>query len=141
MFYNKPLKTYQLNYLCIMRLIPIEDICFKILKMKNKYEKIETFNYHYNMWSNIAGRYHHCIDIDYEKTRMIYSYIFNKNYECEKDLNMDFFNYTGISYQVRCLLLRLIINIRNNEINKIDKQYSKMAVKIMDKNKTNILFH
>ena len=34
--YMKPLKSLQLNYLYLMRLIPIEDICIQILKQKKK---------------------------------------------------------------------------------------------------------
>ena len=103
--YTKPLKSFQLNYLYLMRLIPIEDICIQILKQKKKIEYFETYNYHVDMWEIHASKYYKCLD----RKRLIYSFIHDdKEIFAERDRKMDYYNYTGISYQVRNLVLSLI---------------------------------
>ena len=79
----EPLKSFQLNYLYLMRLIPIRDICIEILKQKKNVEEIETYNYHYDMWETHAGKYYECLDKDRtdRRERFIYSVarFLNKN--------------------------------------------------------------
>ena len=142
--YMKPLKSLQLNYLYLMRLIPIEDICIQILKQKKKIEYFETYNYHVDMWEMHASKYYKCLD----RKRLIYSFIHNdKEIFAERDRQMDYYNYTGISYQVRNLVLSLISEYYNEitlrrEISKEEKKswrieddikYCKIANKIIEK--------
>ena len=84
----EPLKSFQLNYLSLMRLIPIRDICIEILKQKKTVEEIETYNYHYDMWETHAGKYYECLDKDRtdRRERFIYSFILNdKKIVAERD--------------------------------------------------------
>ena len=143
----EPLKSFQLNYLYLMRLIPIRDICIEILKQKKNVEEIETYNYHYDMWETHAGKYYECLDKDRtdRRERFIYSFILNdKKIVAERDRNMAYYNYTGIPYQVRGLVLNLISEYKDDNISEEeiklwriedDKKYCKIAKKIMEKSK------
>jgi len=143
----EPLKSFQLNYLYLMRLIPIRDICIQILNEKNKVEEIETYNYHYDMWETHAGKYYKCLDNDRtdRRERFIYSFILDdKKVFAERDRNMEYYNYTGIPYQVRELVLSLIHEYKDDNISEEeknlwriedDKKYCKIAKSIIEKSK------
>lgn len=147
--YIKPLNSFQLNYISLMRLLPIRDICIKILKDKKFIEDIDTFNYHCDLWENHASRFYHCIDNDkkFHGYLRFYSFVHDdRTYITERDRTMDYFIYTGISYQVRNLLLDLLKHNRYYFENDIpgdeeikmyvkedDIKYSKLAKLIMRK--------
>ena len=118
---GEPLKSFQLNYIYLMRLIPISDICIRILNEKNKVEKLETYNWWYNMWETHSGKYYKCLDKDRTDgiNKFIYSFILdNKKVVAERDRNMEYYNYTGISYQIRGLILNLISEYKDDSISK-----------------------
>ena len=120
-------------------LIPIPEICNKIIKLKNDSEKTEALNYHIDRWINIAGEFYYTRDNHTDK----YSYIFdNSDYIIKVDHKLDFYQITGISYQIIELIHELIrINHENSwdfEINDKkewlkydDALFSNLANKIM----------
>ena len=119
------------------------EICRNIIQLKNKVEQEEAYNFHYDLWENIASKYFAAAEINYRHI----SYLLNsENYTIQKDKVIDFYNETGISYQNRDLILSLINDygwmsnknfILPSEISKdVDDQiYSVMAQKIHDKNR------
>lgn len=85
--------------------IPINEICNKIIKMKNKEEKKETLEYHVKRWETIAGEHYLTRDNHYGK----FSYIFdNTKYIVKRDHRLGFYQMTGISYQVLELIHELL---------------------------------
>ena len=91
--------------LLLSQFIPIEPIRYKIIQMKNKKEKKEALDYHIERWETISSKYFRSL----EKISNPYSYVLNsKYYICEKDKCLDFYNETGISYQIRGLLLEIL---------------------------------
>jgi len=95
--------------LLLSNLIPIIDIRINIIKLKNKLEKKDALEYHIERWENISSKYFRSFESDIDKARFINSYVINKRYYIAyKDKNLDFYNETGISYQVRSLLIDII---------------------------------
>ena len=45
----------QMIYLLLLTKIDEPQLCRNIIGLKNKKEKIETYNYHYENWENIAS--------------------------------------------------------------------------------------
>ena len=102
---NYPLTNNQEILLILNRLNSIQEINQYILFLKNKIEKQETLQYHIHLYENISLKYF----ISLEKCERPYSYVLNsKYYISEKDRCLDFYNETGISYQVRSLLLEIL---------------------------------
>ena len=119
--------------------IPIPEICNKIIKLKNDSEYKETLKYHNDIWETIAGEHYFTRDNHHNK----FSYIFdNINYIVKIDHRMNFYQMTGISYQIVELIHELIrINHENSwdfEIDEKkdwlqydDKLYSELSKRIM----------
>ena len=106
------------KYLCIYILNILQNIIEK--------EEKETLEYHKEKWNTIAGSYFKC-------TKPIpLSYVINyEHYRIFKDDNMDFYNQTGISFQIRDLVLSIIKISTDKEWRKYDdKIYAKLARKI-----------
>ena len=95
------------------------SICKKILNYKKNSEHDETMKYYIDRWENIAGE--HCFMKD--------------NYIIKKDMKMEFFYMTGISYQIIELIhalikMRYVVSI---DIFKYkDKLNGILSFKIMD---------
>ena len=128
------------NIYGILRLFINEpSICKNIIKYKKYLEEKETFDYHFKRWEDIAGSHYILHDTHEGK----FSYIFNEeDYIVKPDHKLNFFNFTGISYQVIELLHELIkINRICSEnthiedykywINNDDKLYTILSKKIM----------
>ena len=82
--------------------IPIPEICYKIIKIKNDNEYEETYNYHLDRWIKLAGEHYYTRDNHFDK----FSYIVNsKEYIIKPDHRINFYKMTGISYQVVELIL------------------------------------
>ena len=95
--------------LYLYKFIPIMELCVKIVNMKIKIDKEETYNYHLELYNKIHLSYLNSFDYSTQRDRTYYSYILDdKHIICEKDRNMNFYNITGISYQVRNILLDVI---------------------------------
>ena len=125
--------------LLLSTFIPINDICKYIIDLKNIIERKETLSYHTERWETIASKYFRSI----EKEGKPYSYVLNgKDYISEKDRWLEFYNETGISYQVRALLLEILKcpdTVTDNILNcslfewrkEDDDLYSVLSTKIM----------
>ena len=127
---NNQITTDQEILLILNRLNPIQEINESILFLKKEIEKKETFDYHIHLYENISLKYNECL-----KTKFpLYSWIGNgKSYITEKDRNLKFFNYTGISFQVRDIILDLIKNENYKWRIYDDKMYCILARKIYEK--------
>ena len=97
--------------LYLSRLIPINEIRYRILNMKTEKEDKETLDYHIERWSSIAGSHYIAHDTHQNK----FSYIFNDGRSVVHiDHKMDFYNLTGISYQI-VELIHELIKIKNDD--------------------------
>ena len=117
-------------YLNLLFLIPISDLCLKIINLKEIYELNDTLNYHVERWETISSKYFRSFEFNQWNDKIIYSYIYNNNnYMANIDKNKDFYYETTISYQNRDLLMSLINTPK--EYRKItDILYGKLSKKI-----------
>jgi len=95
--------------LLLSEFIPIEPIRYKIIQMKNKKEKKEALDYHIERWETISSKYFRSLEKDYHGVVIPQSYsIDSKYFVSNKDKCLEFYNETGISSQVRDLLLDIL---------------------------------
>ena len=94
-------------YLLLREKIPIREILIKIIDENEKIERRESLEYHIDRWEIISSKYFRSFE---RSPYNYYSYVLDggKSYKYEKDRNSDFYDYTGISYQCRDLLLSTI---------------------------------
>ena len=148
----------ELVYLLLREKIPIKEIIDKILDEKEIIERRETLKFHIERWEIISSKYFKGIQGRipeiFKKKYNYYSYVLDggKNYKYEKDRNSEFYNYTGISYQCRDLVLSVITDGELYMFNTIldkekmywtkynDRIYSELSRKIMNLYKKIILF-
>ena len=124
-------------HLLLRENIPIREIVIKIVDEKERIERKEALDYHIDLWEIVSSKYFRSFErspntIQYN----YYSYVLNGgiNYKYEKDRNCDFYDYTGISYQCRDLLLSTI----KDEILDFDEDITFLKIdtkKILDKQK------
>ena len=76
----------------------------------NFMNEMETLDYHIERWGTISYKYFKSFEMEHSTmTRKPYSYVFNdEKYICEADRDLSFYYETGISYQIRDLLLMII---------------------------------
>ena len=109
----------QIIYLLLLSKIDEPQLCRYIIGLKNSKEKIEAYNYHYEQWEKIASKYFKCLENRYPT----YSYIFNGHEIIAKqDNNLVFFKETGISYQIRDLVMGLINGYEKDDISEEEKK-------------------
>ena len=78
----------QTIFLFLLSKIDEPEICRYIIGLKNKKEKIEAYNYHYENWERIALSYFQCLKNRYPT----YSYVLNGDqYIARADNNLIFF--------------------------------------------------
>lgn len=99
------LKKDQLISLYLSRVIPISEIRYLIINRKNKMETEETLDYHMERWTNIAGSHYTTHDTHFGKFSIIHDSI---NYVVKPDHRLDFYNATGVSYQIVELIHEII---------------------------------
>ena len=111
---NYPLTTNQEILLSLSRVIPINELRYKIVAYKNQIEKKEALEYHSERWETISSGYFRATEVQYGFHGLhgdlhISSWITDENnWIATKDHNLDFYNETGFSYQVRNLLMNLL---------------------------------
>lgn len=123
-------------FLLLNQKIKINEISWKILSLKNKIEEKEVIEYYDELFENIAGKYFRCLENKYPT----YSYILDScKIVAKRDNNIKFYLETGISYQVRDLVLDLISEYKDDDITEDEKKewrkeddilYGKLAEKI-----------
>ena len=116
---NKNLSSYHENLMCLSRIISIKPICEKILFYKSEKEKYETLNYYKERWKNIAGEYFNLKDNHMGKFSFIYN---EKTYIIKNDYKLNFYQITGISYQI-IFLLHELIKLKNETYITPDQGY------------------
>ena len=104
-----PLKTNQLISLYLSRLLPMDEIRYKIINDKNRLDKKEALDYHMDRWNNIADSHYRLHDTHHDKISLIYN---ENDYIVLADHRTDFYDLTGISYQV-VELIHSLIKIKN----------------------------
>ena len=130
-------------YLYLKSLLPISELCYKIIKIKNDSESEETYKYHFDRWIKIAGEHYYTRDNHYDK----FSYVLDsKEYIIKPDHRMNFYHMTGISYQVLELIYELIrisnekswdfeIDDKKERLKYDDKLYGELSRRIMNEMK------
>ena len=128
----------------ILRLFINEPcICKDIITYKKHVEEVDNLEYHYNRWKHIACSYHILCDTQIQDN---VSMVFDSNHFVVKlDHTLNFYNVTGISYQVICLIQELI-KLKNTDLiansfitdykqslHYDDKLYSELSKKIMSR--------
>ena len=93
----------------LFNIIPVIEICEKIVHLKNDYEKADALKYHIEAWDRIAGAYFKSI----EKRYPTYSYVGWQAFSgpvfiALPDNIRDFYDVTGCPYQVRETVLQQI---------------------------------
>jgi len=96
--------------LVLTRLIPSIDIRLKIIEFKNILETKDALDYHKERWETISSKYFKSVEkSDWTHSQIYYSYVLDNNeYISEGDRCLDYYFETGVSYQVRDLLLSLL---------------------------------
>ena len=122
--------------LFLIQILPVPDLCRLIIDYKNYLETQDNYIYHISLWENISSRFF----ISCETKFPTYSYILNgEHYIANKDRNLEYYNYTQISYQVRNMILQLIKAPGKEWRQSDDKMYGILSKKIMEKIKINFL--
>ena len=105
-------KKYIYIYLLLSTKINEPNIINNIINNAKKMEDNETLQYHTEMWETIAGSYFKCTEHPpFSGSHNIYSYVLNgKKYIYEKDRILNYYKETGVSFQIRGLLLDIIKN-------------------------------
>jgi hypothetical protein len=96
--------------LVLSNIIPISYLRYKIINYKNQFEKEEAFDYHTERWETISSKYFRSFErMRFTMAKNYYSYVLeDEKYIATKDRCLEFYNETGISYQVRDLLLDIL---------------------------------
>ena len=120
--WKKPLSSTDEIIMILSRLINELYICDKIIEYKIEIEEKENRDYHTRLWEWNAGSYFKGIDKSSKNTKHDMSYVLNMatkytEYKVNLDLDLGYFQYTNISYQVRWYLLKLISSLSEDEIN------------------------
>lgn len=88
------------------------NICKNIVDLKTEMEEKEAFDYHFERWETIAGTYYKSFEYNQWREMIPYSYVHmssnGNKYIVRKDRKLDYYLETGISFQVRDLLLNIL---------------------------------
>jgi hypothetical protein len=99
----------------LSRFIPIPEIRTKIIKLKDIKENEETLQYHIERWDNIVGSYYFAKDTRKNKlSYVVDAGSISQRFIIKRDHRLEFFNRTGISYQIIALLHELICLMGEN---------------------------
>lgn len=119
-------------FLLLNAKISEKGIVKKIMIKKDQLEKDEALNYHIKMWEIISTKYFRSFEkSEYTTNYNYYSYVLDggKSYRYEKDKNCEFYDYTGISYQCRDLLLTTIRDESIEFDEEINQRFQKLDEK------------
>ena len=105
----------------LSRFIPIQELRKDIIEKKKELEKEEILEYYNERWNNIIGYYFVTKDTKIGKFSQILD---GKKYIIKPDHRLEFFERTGISYQIIELLHELILLKSDDSIiDNIDYEY------------------
>jgi len=100
-------------YLLLSTKIYEPNIINNIINKTKEIEDKEILQYHTELWETIAGSYFKCTERSpFTGSHIIYSYVLNdgEKYIHERDRILDYYKETGVSFQIRGLLLDIIKN-------------------------------
>ena len=106
--------------------VPILEIRNKIINEKNKLELNDTYKYHIERWETISSKYFKCLEYISFEPSDLYDNCYSENSLAYPDYNLDFYLETGISYQIRELVLWLIVNHTENITDDEIKEWRKI---------------
>jgi len=95
----------KLILLYLSRFISDIHICKDILLLKHNLEYNDTLDYHLDNYNKISKEFIYLINNQDNNFSIIHN---DKQYIVKPDFKLDFFNYTGISYQIICLIHELV---------------------------------
>lgn len=105
----------------LSRVIPIPEIRKDIINKKKELESEETLDYYNERWNNIIGYYFVTKDTKIGKFSQILD---GKKYIIKSDHRLEFYERTGLSYQIIELLHELImLKSDDSIIDNIDYEY------------------
>jgi len=136
MIYKKPLNQNQ-TLLMILNKRLHNSLSKYIIYLKIKYEKNDILEYYNQRWLKIAKEHYYLHKNHMGKFSIIHD---SKIYIIKKDFKLDYFKYTGISYQI-IELIHQLIKLKNDKyltkdqgykywLNYDDKLYTLLATKI-----------
>ena len=139
MIYIKNLSSNQIIFIYLKKLLNHNlDICCHIFKLKIKTEIEDNENYYKIRYEKIAKEHYYLHKNHMGKFSLIHN---NDLYILKDDFKLDYYNYTGISYQI-IELIHELIKLKNDKYIEIegyeywldhdDKLYSLLANKISD---------
>ena len=115
------------------------DICISILNLKSKIENKENLDYHKMRYEKIAKEHYYLQKNHLGKFSQIHN---NEHYIVKNDFKLNYYNYTGISYQIIELIHGLIKLKKDKYVRRAqgykywlkhdDRIYSILAKKISD---------
>ena len=113
------------------KLIPEIHICNYILNIKKSIERKTTLDYHNYLYHTIAKSFYEIRQNHMNR----FSIIFTKtNYIVKADYNINYYIYTGMSYQIKELINDLIVNINDTIlIKENDELYTLLSQKITER--------
>lgn len=105
----------------LSRFIPIPEIRKDIIEKKKELEKEEILNYHIDRWIDISGSHFIARDTNVGKFSQILD---GTKYIIKPDHRLEFYERTGLSYQIIELLHELILLKSDDSIiDNIDYEY------------------
>ena len=120
MKYIRNLSSNQENFLLLKELLNHnKDICKIILKYKKEIEKNENKNYYKIRYEKIAKEHYYLHANHTGKFSIIHD---SKIYIIKNDFKLDYYNYTGISYQI-IELIHELIKLKNEKYITKDQGY------------------
>ena len=119
------------------------SICKIILNIKKQKENLENKLYYLDQYEKIAKEHYYLHKNHIGKFSVIHD---SKNYVIKKDFKLDYYKYTGLSYQI-IELIHELIKLKNEKyltkeygykywLNHDDKLYSLLSNKIMKEMKS-----
>ena len=104
------------------------DVCISILNLKSKIENKENLDYHKMRYEKIAKEHYYLHKNHLGKFSYVHD---NEHYVLKNDFKLDYYNYTGISYQI-IELIHQLIKLKNDIYLTKEEEY-KYCLKYDDK--------
>lgn len=123
-------------YLSLLKLLEDPDMSRYINSLRIKSESDDTLNYHIERWETISSKYFRAIESLYRYSSHVYFTSSNVKYISKSDFLIDYYNETGLSQQVRDMILELILKTKK-ERKSDDFLFGKLSKRIMEIMKKN----
>jgi len=119
-------------YLSLIKILKDSDMSRYINSLRIKMENDATINYHIERWETISSKYFRATESLYRYSSKVYFTSSNIKYICNPDFLIDYYEETGLSQQVRDMILELIKNKNKNKRKSDDFLFGKLSKRIMN---------